>query len=112
MSQKALERYSIRDDLRGDISASRDSLRSEMHVIRDELRGEISASRDSLRGEMHGIGDELRVDMASMHKDLAKAIIANGVELRALHEAAIERIKLLGEAIRPAANASPPDSSR
>ena len=90
MSQKALEMYSIRDDLCGDISAS----------------------RDSLRGEMHGIGDELRVDMASMHKDLAKAIIANGVEMRALHEAAIERIKLLGEAIRPAANASPPDSSR
>jgi hypothetical protein len=35
--------------------------------------------------------------MESMHRDLASAILANGVQMRALHEDLLERIKLLGE---------------
>ena len=111
----------LRQEVKADISGVRlevGEVRAEVHELRADvggLRTEVGGLREDvtgLRGEMYSIRDELRVDMASMHKDLATAIIANGDEMRALHEAAIERIKLLGEAIRPAANASPPDNSR
>ena len=75
-------------ELRGEVGG----LRSEV----GELRGEVGAQN----GELHAVRDELRADMAAMHTELAGAILANGVEMRTLHEDLVKRITLLGEAIR------------
>ena len=82
-------------ELRGEVG----ELRGEVGGLRSEvgeLRGEVGAQN----GELHAVRDELRADMAAMHTELAGAILANGVEMRTLHEDLVKRITLLGEAIR------------
>ena len=88
----------------GEVRADVGGLRTEVGGLREDVTG--------LRGEMYSIRDELRVDMASMHKDLANAIVANGVEMRALHEAVIERITLLGEYRNGGSGSSNPAGGR
>jgi chromosome segregation ATPase len=103
-------------ELRGEVGELRGEvgeLRGEVGVLRGEvgeLRTEMHAIRDDLRGEMHAIRNDLRDDMASMHKDLAAAIVANGNEMRALHENLVGQVKLLGE-IRTQADAPPQDGA-
>ena len=89
-------------ELRGEVG----ELRGEVGELRGEvggLRGEVGAQHGELhavRNELHAVRDELRADMAAMHTELAGAILANGVEMRTLHEDLVTRITLLGEAIR------------
>ena len=89
-------------EMRGEIREVRGEvgeLRGEVGELRGEvggLRGEVGAQH----GELHAVRDELRADMAAMHTELAGAILANGVEMRTLHEDLVTRITLLGEAIR------------
>jgi len=78
-------------ELRGEVG----ELRGEVGELRGEvgdLRGEVG----EVRGALPALGVDLRAEMASMHYDLAKAILANGVEMRALHEELLERLNLLG----------------
>jgi hypothetical protein len=56
---------------------------------------------------MVGLASDLRTEMASMHRELANAIVANGVQMRTLHEDLLERIKLLGESRHPVAKTPP-----
>jgi hypothetical protein len=51
----------------------------------------------ALRTELHSEVAGVRADMASMHQELAKAILAQGTEMRALHEDLVQRIALLSE---------------
>ena len=96
-------------EMRGEIREVRGEvgeLRGEVGELRGEvggLRGEVGAQHGELhavRNELHAVRDELRADMAAMHTELAGAILANGVEMRTLHEDLVTRITLLGEAIR------------
>ena len=96
-------------EMRGEIREVRGEvgeLRGEVGELRGEvggLRGEVGAQHGELhavRNELHAVRDELRADMAAMHTELAGAILANGVEMRTLHEDLVNRITLLGEVIR------------
>jgi len=78
-------------ELRGEVGELRGQV-GELGEKGDRLRGEVG----ELRGALTALGVDLRAEMASMHYDLAKAILANGVEMRALHEEVMERLNLLG----------------
>ncbi len=97
----------LRIDVRADISAVNlrvDGLANQVGGLRGEvgeLRGEVGELRrdGAQRSELYAVRDELRGDMAAMHKELAGAIVANGVEMRTLHEGLVRRISLLGEGL-------------
>lgn len=94
----------LRQDVRSDISAIRggvEELRVEMSTLTGGLRGEMSTLASELRGEMRTLGSELRGEMTSMHHDLARAILANGIEMRVLHEVVMARLAVIGEARSP-----------
>ncbi len=61
----------------------------------------MSTLASELRGEMRTLGSELRGEMTSMHHDLARAILANGIEMRVLHEVVMARLAVIGEARSP-----------
>lgn len=99
----------LRQDVRADISALHlrvDGVSSEVGELRGEVGelrsdvGELRSDVGTQKGELHAVRDELRAGMAAMHTELAGAILANGVEMRTLHEELVRRITLLGEANR------------
>ena len=86
-----------------ELPAQMRDLSSQFLLLRQDVRADISALDlrvDGLAGDVRQMRDELRADMAAMHTELAGAILANGVEMRTLHEDLVKRITLLGEARR------------
>ncbi len=102
MASLASQFVQLRQDVRAEISA----IRSEVGELRGEV-GELRGEVGELRGEVVTLGQTLREEMASMHRELAGAILATNVQMRALHEDLVERIRLIGEDRLPARGAHP-----